>query len=72
MLTLIGVRMHHEDPSIGTAVHMTYLIVCIMENAKWTCRYMTVACMHIYSYKVTEDSCIRDNLYVLYTWPSQQ
>ena len=39
MLTLIGVRMHHEDPTSYLKCGVKYLNICIMSNAKWTCRY---------------------------------
>ena len=36
VLTLIGVRMHHEDPSSYLNSGVKYLDICIMANAKWT------------------------------------
>ena len=34
MLTLIGIRMHHEDPSMYLNYGVKYLILCVMGNAK--------------------------------------
>ena len=42
MLTLIGVRMHHEDPTSYLKCGVKYLNICTMANAKWTYRYNMV------------------------------
>ena len=42
MLTLIGVRMHHENPSSYLNSGVKYFNMCIMENVKGTYRYNMV------------------------------